>query len=292
MKEVVKFTILSFLLIGMSSFSQPNAQQYFETGITHLNNKEFVKAIGDFTNAISLKEDFSEAYLHRAKAKELLAKQVGFENNELCFDLVQALKYGNSEAIQMLEGHCMMQCYDLRMATFEPSIVFCADFSSKVLYDLPEEAKGMTNLVKLVLFNNKLTALSDKFRNLSSLIRLDVSSNRLKMLSSNVGYLKNLEEVNFNKNSLKSLPNEFTNATKLKYLYLRSNSFEKFPIQVLEFSDLEELDLSLNEISNIPVEITKLKKLKKLNLVGNPLGKKDMKALRAALPNTTIYMDE
>jgi hypothetical protein len=289
--RVITSVSLTFIFVVYSAFTQPDAQTYYESGLKNLNSTDYVKAIGDFTNAISMKSDFGDAFLKRAVAKELLAEKVGFENSELCFDAVMAMKLGNKEASPLLCKKCISECYDQKTAFFEPEIVFCADLSSKVLSDLPEGSSELSNIVKLNLFNNKFTTLTPVFEKLNSLILLDLSSNRLTDLGKNVGFLVNLEELNLNKNSLASLPAEFSKITKIKKLYLRSNSFLEFPSSLLSCTELEDLDLSLNQFTSVPADIKNLKKLKTLNLVGNSLSGKNRKEISAALPNTTIYFE-
>ena len=55
--------------------------------LENLKKKDYISAIGNFTSAISIKDDFADAYFNRAVAKEEFAKQAGFENSEHCFDL-------------------------------------------------------------------------------------------------------------------------------------------------------------------------------------------------------------
>jgi len=290
MRTITSVT-LTFIFVVYSAFTQPDAQTYYESGLKNLSSTEYVKAIGDFTNAISMKSDFGDAFLKRAVAKELLAEKVGFENSELCFDAVMAMKLGNKEATPLLCKKCITQCYDQKTAFFEPEIVFCADLSSKVLSDMPEGSADFANIVKLNLFNNKFTTLTPVFEQLNSLVMLDMSSNRLTDLGKTAGFLVNLEELNLNKNSLAALPTEFSKITKLKKLYLRSNALTEFPAAILACTELEDLDLSLNQFTSVPADIKNLKKLKTLNLVGNSLSGKNKKEISSALPNTTIYFE-
>lgn len=283
--------IFTFIFVIYSAFTQPDAQTYYESGLKNLSSTEYVKAIGDFTNAISMKSDFGDAFLKRAIAKELLAEKVGFDNSELCFDAVMAMRLGNKDATTLLCKKCITQCFDQKTAYFEPEIVFCADLSSKVLSDMPEGSADFANIVKLNLFNNKFTTLTPVFEQLSSLVLLDMSSNRLTDLGKTVGFLVNLEELNLNKNSLTTIPADFSKIKKLKKLYLRSNALTEFPTSILTCTELEDLDLSLNQFTSVPADIKNLKKLKTLNLVGNNLSGKNKKEISAALPSTTIYFE-
>jgi len=183
MNKYYKFLLIIVLVIGFSGFTQPDAKMYYESGMSNLNKKDYIQAIGDFTNAISLNPNYADAYYHRAYAKDLLGKKMGFTSTELCFDLVSAMKLGKVEAIGKLEKTCMGECFDLDAAFQEPDVVLCADFSSKVLADLPAGTEKLVNLVKLNFFNNKATTLSDKYGSLTNLISLDLSSNQITTVS-------------------------------------------------------------------------------------------------------------
>lgn len=290
MKNIYTALLVAVFLLS-TGFTQPDAQGYFESGVKCIKSKDYIKAIGDFTNAVSMRVNFAEAYLQRAKAKILLGEQMGFTNSESCADLVMAMRYNNKEAIELIEKTCMGECYDNRSAFIEPEIVFCGDFSNKVLNDLPAETSQLTNLVKLNLFNNKLTRLSEKFGPLYTLVSLDISSNKIVEVSSEISKLSSLKELNLNKNLIKELPYEFGNMDALKFLYLRSNMLTELPKSVARLKNLETLDLSLNKLTALPLEIANLKNLKTLNLVGNDIPKSKQAIITSLLPNTKIYFE-
>lgn len=287
---------MMLFLVGLNFWAgvlvgQGDPESFYKSGLVHIDTKNYIMAIGEFTNAVGIKPDYADAYYQRAVAKALLGKQVGFTNTELCFDLVESERLGNHKAAFMIEEYCMSECYDYRTAFLEPEIVFCADFSSKVLTDLPKEAERMNNLVKLVMFNNKLTTLPQSFKGHPSLVILDISSNMLTDLGAVVGALINLDELNLNKNLLKDLPKEFGNLTELRSLYIRNNLLTAIPEPLCKCTHLETLDLSLNKITTVPECVKNLKKLKTLNLVGNEIATKDKKLLHEWLPGATIYFD-
>ena len=282
--------VFTGLFILLSAFiTQPDADSYFESGKKHHEKSEYVKAISDYTMAISLRPDFGHAYLQRAKAKLSFAEKMGFLNNEFCSDLIQALNLGLQEAASILKGNCDGDCYTLQKAVHEPEIVFCADLSSKILTTLPKESFQLTNLVKLNLFNNKLTETPDQLINFKSLIELDLSSNKLQIVNPSIEKLLFLEELNLNKNELTILPVEIGNLKHLLKLYIRSNQLKELPLELSQCTKLVSLDLSLNKLNSIPVEIYQLKNLKTLNLVGNTFDKKSQKAIKSKMPMTTIY---
>lgn len=290
MKSILSFVLITLVLL-FSSFSQtPDAQVFFNKGVNDLQNKNYVQAIADFTNALSERPDFGAAYLQRAIAKHELATMAGYESNELCTDLSQALNLGEEGAVQYIQKYCQNECYKVEMAFYEPELVFCADFSSKVLYDLPEEAYyKLINVTKLNLFNNKFTEISGKFIDLNLLISLDLSSNRLTEVQSVIGSLIYLEDLKLNKNQITDISSKIGNLKNLKTLHLKGNKLAKIPQEFSKLSSLEYLDLSANLLKSMPDDLSQLENLKTLLLMGNEIGKKEQKRIQAALPNCTIY---
>lgn len=282
---------LVFVFFICSGFNQPDAKTFYENALASLNKKDYIQAISEFTNAISLKPDYADAYYHRATAKELLGKKMGFFSSEMCSDLVSAMLNGKMEAIDKLEKTCMGECFDLDAAFVEPEVVYCADFSSKMLTDLPDGSEKLTYAVKLNFFNNKLTTLSDKFGKMDRLISLDLSSNKITAVPALIGKMTRLRELNVSKNQIATLPYEFGNLKQLKLLNMRQNGLTTVPKSVAMLSSLETLDLAFNKLTSMPIEIANLKNLKTLILVGNEISVSEQKKIKALLPNTTVNFE-
>lgn len=287
---IIPITLIIYIVF--SSFAQPDAQNYYESGLKNLKSNDFIKAIGDFTSAISINPKFGDAYYQRALAKDLMGKKMGFVNSELCYDLVQAMKFGNKEAASLLEKTCMGECFNLQNAYVEPEMVLCADFSSKVINTMPSGTESMMNLIKINLFNNKLLKFPESLTKCDGLLQLDISSNKMVEISPNIKYLTFLNEINLNKNQLTTLPYEFGDLKNLKSLYIRGNLLKEMPKSIAKLTSLENLDLSLNGLTSMPIEISNLKRLKTLSLVGNPISKKEQKLIQALLPTCKIFFDE
>lgn len=290
MKHCTVF-FLAFIFIISSGFNQPDAKTFYENALTSLNKKDYIQAISEFTNAISLKPDYADAYYHRATAKELLGKKMGFFSSEMCTDLVSAMVNGKLEAIDKIEKSCMGECFDLDAAFLEPEVVYCADFSSKILKDLPAGSEKLTYLIKLNFFNNKLTTLPAKFSSLDRLVSLDLSSNQITTVPALIGKMVRLRELSFSKNQIEVLPYEFGNLKQLKLLNMRQNSLKAFPKSIAQLSSLETLDLAFNKLTSMPLELANLRNLKTLILVGNEIPLSEQKKIKALLPNTAISFE-
>ncbi|WP_440237486.1 leucine-rich repeat domain-containing protein [Cytophaga sp.] len=291
MKKLFTYCTVATIMIFGSSFNQPDAKNYYETGLNSLNQKDYIKAIGDFTNAISMNPKFGDAYYYRAYSKELLGKKMGFVSSELCSDLIYSMVYGKEEASEKIDELCTGECFNMESAFVEPEIVYCADFSSKILTDLPDGVESFTYLIKLNMFNNKLVTLSQKWAYLDKLISLDLSSNRITLVPPVIGKLTSLKELNLNKNQLSTLPAEIGNLKNLKTLTLRQNGLKVLPPNIGTLTQLETLDLALNMLSTLPAEVENLKNLKKLILVGNEISAKEQQRIKTLLPNTQISFE-
>lgn len=291
-KHSLTICILSAFLLIASGNSQSDAKLYYENGLNSLKKKDYIRAIGEFTNAIGMKSDYGDAYYQRALAKIGFAEQLGFADNQSCFDLVNAMKHGISESVPVLEKSCMSECFSIKNAMADPEAVLCADFSSKLLYDLPDYAVEMKHAVRLSLFNNRLTAMTPKFEKLTSLVHLDMSSNKIENLGAQIGALKNLKEVNLNKNEIQELPYEFGGLNSLNALYLRHNQISSMPKSVARLVNLQRLDMAFNKLTGLPLEIANLKQLKELVLVGNDISAKEQAKIKALVPPTCkVYFE-
>lgn len=279
------------IFIVCSAFNQPDAQSYYNSGVTSLNNREYIEAIGAFTNAISLKPDYADAYFYRAYAKDLLGKKMGFANTELCTDLSIALKLGKMEAAEKIEKSCMGECYNVATAFDVPDMVYCADFSSNSLSDLPANSDQLKYLVKLNFMDNNLGTVTSRLSKMQSLVSLDLSGNNIQSVPSNIGNLHHLRELFLNKNSISTLPIEFGKLSHLKVLTFRQNKLKELPRSVAQLKHLENIDLAFNQITSLPLEIANLKKLKTLTLVGNDIPIKEQQKIRALLPHAEVFFE-
>ncbi len=281
-------------IVGTSFvLQQPTAQDYYKNGKQFLAEDKYVEAVEQFTYAIAEKPNYKEAYYERGVSKEKLMKSVGYSNSEHCQDYAQALNLGETKSMAKLKSGCLNECYDLSNAFYQPELVFCVDFSNKLLTDLPDDAYNkLIYLNKMNMFNNRLTDIPPGFIDFNLLLSLDLSSNSLTKVNNMVGAMKYLEELKLNKNYIKEVSFGLGSLKFLKKLHLKSNKLTSFPDPIMKLEKIEYLDLSNNKITALPENIGDLSTLKTLNLRGNAIEKKEQKRIQKALPNCTIYFSE
>ncbi len=273
------------------AIGQDDPEEFYLKGKAFLTKGQFIEAISELTHALSVDPGMGKAYLDRAKAKKGLAEQFGFNDTELCHDLISALHLGLLEARELMEEKCMGHCYTQKTAFLIPEDVFCADFSSSVMYELPESLDSLRNLVKLNMYNNKLTVLHEDIGELKYLIELDLSSNKLTQIHDGLSKLKFLHHLNLNKNDINFIPENFGELENLTELFLRNNYLKELPKSVARLKKLKKLDLSLNQLTDLPIEIANLVNLRQLIMVGNKISKANQKKIRGLLPNCEIFFD-
>jgi tetratricopeptide (TPR) repeat protein len=286
---LVSFAISLFIWAG--AFGQDDPEVFYQKGKDFLDNGQYIEAISELTHALSVDPGMGRAYLDRARAKKGLAEQFGFNDTELCHDLVAALHQGLLEARELMEQKCMGHCYSQKTAFLIPEDVFCADFSSSVMYELPPSLDSLRNLVKLNMYNNKLTVLHEDIGELKYLVELDLSSNKLSETHDGLSELKFLHHLNLNKNEIRTISDNFGQLENLTELFLRNNYLKEMPKSIARLKKLVKLDLALNELTDLPIEIANLVNLKQLILVGNEISPANQKKIRGLLPNCEIYFD-
>lgn len=142
-----------------------------------------------------------------------------------------------------------------------------------------------TDLTKLLLSNNQLTALSEDIRLLPALTTLDLHDNKLNSLPKALQELQELQKLSLSHNQLCVLPVEVCSLRNLRSLALQQNLLENLPEELGELESLDELDLSNNRLTCLPNGLGRLSRLLKLNLSHNllpclPESLNNMKSLR------------
>lgn len=276
------------LLFTTSAFSIKDARFFYESGMKHLSNHDFVGAISDFTHAISIDPAYKEAYYQRAKAKLLLGIEIRVAIKDIFSDLLRAKELGESEAVKLLLKNAQMECYTINASLSKNEEVFCLDYENANLTQMPAQAYRLSSLLSLHLSHNRIRTIGSLHK-LHNLLILNIDNNELTTLPSTLGSLSSLIELNASNNNISELPSEITQLKHLKTLYLRNNQLSQLPADIDRLASLEVLDLSLNKLKQIPTKLFKIKQLKRLYLIGNNLKQKDINRLRQQLPQTEIY---
>ncbi len=285
---MLRLVFYILLLFTTSSFGIRDARFFYESGMKHLSNRNFVGAISDFTHAISIDSTYKEAYFQRANAKLLLGIEIRVAIKDILSDLLRAKELGESEAVKLLLKKAQMECYTID-AKFSPNEeVFCLDYENANLTQLPEQAYSLGSLLSLHLSHNKMHTIGSLHK-LHNLLILNIDNNKLTTLPPTVGLLSSLIVLNISNNNISALPSEITQLQQLKTLYLRNNQLRQLPADMDKLASLEVLDLSLNNFEEIPANLFKIKQLKRLYLSGNDIKQKDVNRLRQQLPHTEIY---
>ncbi len=281
----VSTLIFLCLFAFQTVFAAKDAQSYYEEGLQSLVQKNYIKAVGDFTNAISLSPHFAEAYFERANAKEMLARQAGYVSSEQCIDWVQSLRLGKQEAVEKLMQSCGVECFTASNLPIQTEEIYCVNVSSQRLSGLPASLAKSANLLWLDVSNNQLVQLGEDLINNPQLLTLDASHNAILVADSALFHLGNLQELNLSYNRLQFLPETVGRLQSLKELHLRNNELKSLPSSIGEMKSIEYLDLSMNQLTELPASVAELEKLKVLKLSGNPISPEEQRVIRGRLPN-------
>ncbi|WP_051203910.1 leucine-rich repeat domain-containing protein [Hugenholtzia roseola] len=295
MKRLALLSLQILFWVGFFGLSPLAAQveedptSFYWQGLSHLEKKEYLQAIRHFTTAISLNNAYAEAYYQRAIAKNALNKELGYLSIEHCHDLIKAMNGGKPEAAEMLLEHVAAECFSLQAAKMQPKIVFCADFSTHGLTEIPANITDFPFIVQLNLAENELTTLDSALARLENVLVLDLNNNRLNELSANFSQLSHLQFLNLSDNNLKELNSDFGNLKNLRVLQIKNNYLSELPLSFEKLENLENLDISYNQLSQVPAVLLRLQNLRELHIEGNAIPKEEIEKIRTALPKTEIF---
>ena len=139
---------------------------------------------------------------------------------------------------------------------------------------IPAQLGNLSNLERLSLTGNQLSATPAQLGNLSNLKSLDLSDNQLTgSIPAQLGNLSNLERLDLSFNQLSAIPKELGNLSNLRSLSVSSNQLSgSIPTQLGNLSNLESLSLTGNQLSGaIPAQLGNLSNLESLYLSFNQL---------------------
>jgi len=229
------FAFAACLLLATAA-TPPSADEFYKNGLAKLRQRQFLAAIGNFTEAVSLKPDYADAYLQRAKAKELLAQQQGYTDNERYADLLQATRLGQAEALATISQGYDGGCVTGLEAEPQADEVFCLDISNTNLKTIPAQVSRYADVVRLDVSRNRLTDLNGIFEDNQAIVFLDAHENRISNLPANIKNLSFLRELNLRDNDLKTIPTEMAQLKNLQTLNLSGN-----PISVAERDRIRQM---------------------------------------------------
>lgn len=111
-----------------------------------------------------------------------------------------------------------------------------------------------------------LGRLSESVGEMTQVQRLLLGGNRLTALPPELSRCRGLRELSLESNWLERLPPELGQLTELHLLNLSFNHLSQLPPELGEMRDLEELELWKNPIVDLPPEIAQLESLRRFSL--------------------------
>ncbi|KAJ9472040.1 Plant intracellular Ras-group-related LRR protein 6 [Diplonema papillatum] len=148
------------------------------------------------------------------------------------------------------------------------------DLSHNALTEVPDftDLPMLGSLQSIVLLDNQIERLPDKFFRLPSLTNVNASSNKLSCVPDGVGSALNLQALDLSKNpSLQELPSSFGNLHHLSSLNLSDCGLVALPESFGGCSGLQVVDLSRNALVAVPACLVMLQKLTSLDVSKNRL---------------------
>lgn len=139
------------------------------------------------------------------------------------------------------------------------------------LADWPPELFEHTNLERLDLSDNQLTAIPSEIRRLTNLQVLKLAKNAVVEVPSDIGKLRHLKYLGLQHNQLLAIPSELGNLIDLTLLHLDHNNLSRLPSEIGKLINLTSLSLENNQLTSLPAEIGQLINLETLSLQNNQL---------------------
>eukprot|EP00741_Cyanophora_paradoxa_P015982 tig00000042_g15428.t1 len=171
-----------------------------------------------------------------------------------------------------LKGELRTEWPAAEIARVGPENIFVLDLSKNRLTGIPgAELAKLTNLERLFLSGNLLTALPLEIGRLAALSWLDVSNNQLTALPPEIGCLATLHQLVASRNHLMSLPSETGALAALEVLNVSHNRLTSLPPEIGRLDALQSLGVTDNQLTSLPPEIGRLAALRLLYAHGNPV---------------------
>ncbi|OJJ21674.1 hypothetical protein BKI52_14295 [marine bacterium AO1-C] len=144
------------------------------------------------------------------------------------------------------------------------------DFTNNQIRSLPDSIIQLP-LMTLILNENQLKTLPEKFGNFDELMWLSVSHNKLVSLPEDIGRLENLTKLKLNSNQLKQLPGSIGKLQELSLLQISDNQLNVLPDSFGSLGRLKEFFLEKNQFTEIPPQLHDLKNIRTISLSQNPI---------------------
>ncbi|EKM75265.1 hypothetical protein AGABI1DRAFT_80141 [Agaricus bisporus var. burnettii JB137-S8] len=141
---------------------------------------------------------------------------------------------------------------------------------NNLLKDLPQKFADFENLLNLNISSNRLPTIPDVVLQIKTLTELDVSFNYITDLPTNVGDMTSLQRFLFVGNSIKSIPNSFWKLRNLEHVDCRRNQIGDLGI-VMNLPRLETLNADHNAIHLLDLSMGK--HVMKIDLSNNEITK-------------------
>ncbi len=166
------------------------------------------------------------------------------------------------------------------------------NLSYNQLKTLPESIGQLSRLELLSCFNNQLESLPVSIGQLSSLTKFRATYNKLKTLPKTIGQLSNLTFLDLSYNRLRVVPAAIGELSNLEKLGLSRNRLRSIPDAIANLSNLEKLGLAYNKLRKISGVIGSLSGLTDIYISGNPLGSRELSAMKKKLPDCEIKFSD
>ena len=151
--------------------------------------------------------------------------------------------------------------------------LICLDLSGCSLAKVPDTVWKMKTLQYLYLAENEIAALPPEIADLKDLRDLVLDHNQLGGLPDQIGSLPKLQTLSASCNGIGALPASMKDCTGLTALYLTGNRLGEIPDWIGSLTGLEVLVADGNEIRSLPGSMSNLDDMKTLSVAFNRISR-------------------
>ncbi len=176
------------------------------------------------------------------------------------------ISYKEAEALKELETLTNVQLAKIDQVKWDSINSFSAENNHVTgiclyglkLTQLPGSLSRLSELERLFLGSNNLSAFPLFLTQLVKLQVLDLGTNMIANLPEEVGYLTSLKELRINNNQIASIPPSIGNLQALQLLDVSGNKINILPNSIGRLERLQFLYLEKNPLIDIPISLLKL----------------------------------